>query len=247
MPELGLLQPLRHELRTVTWPGSLSRDSGELILVDDFEATLLKWGNSTYTGGAGGGVTRSTIKAYGGDAALKIASGVTVGGGYQAFRQFFLPHGAVPRVGLEVWFAIPLGNYNIRFGLAYFDGNGHVYDALVLYTLADLRWHYHTGLDIFADIPSAIQSLLAYNDHGEPTIHEFAFHHLKLVIDFENMLYRNLISDDQSYDLTALPIMRENSTWKKHYRAQFGFYNRAGVAVSADAFLDDVIITSDEG
>lgn len=214
--------------------------TGRVVWQDDFEATLLKWKEFAFSGGSGGGIARDTTKAYRESASLKISSGTTESGGYEANKDFGRTGNM--RMGIEFHWARTYDlDHKLQAGIEWRNGV-NAYQAMVYYHDKMIRIMTPAGVVTLDTLGEDIEG------YDRDAQEEFFFHHLKLTANFDKAKYGMLFFDDEVYDLCDydLYIFASGSSGIKSHRAYLIWVNDTGITTSKDAFFDDVIVTDHE-
>jgi hypothetical protein len=218
--------------------------TGKLFSQDDFEASLLKWGELSYLGGMGGGVVLDPTHALHGNQCLEIRSGITSGGGYQTSRDF----GQLPknRIGMEFWF-LPEGTITqFMFGFELRTGTRLIQALIYKYHQND--WHVRRGISLNVDqLARMFNYVPNYVDTAREAVRFYPWHHVKLVADLDLEKYVSFNLDHLSYNVKPFNTYTETYTLDPNTLHFFIFWwNNVGVTLSSRLRIDDAIFTCEE-
>lgn len=202
---------------------------GNVVLMDDFEATLLKW--EAFTIGAGGAIALSSTRARNGDQAVKMTAGSGVNNYALLYRYWPIP--VSTKIGFEASFTTHIDIDRILLDIGIYDG---------------ITFHHVTvGLSITNDRIYIIQGgggtvflspvLNLYN-------YDYCFHTLKLVFDLATGHHTRVLFDEQTFDSSAYTI--ETAASGAAHRMFFGVWSINSKVGNPDIYVDDVIITQNE-
>ena len=201
---------------------------GRVVILDDFEAPVLKW----YALGASGGaaILDGTYPQSGSqDCKLSVAnssgSTITMSKGFN-----LLPS---KRLGIEISFCRPRTDMYFTFSIDRDDGTNR-YLATIRVDPNGRALAYKITTGTYTEFAT---SLLMYN-------YAFFFHHLKLVADFDTNNYARCIYAGIEYDLSSYGLEVTASSGYPHCRAKLELFHRAQAAI--DLYVDDFILTQEE-
>jgi hypothetical protein len=202
---------------------------GDVIFMDDFEASTLKWDSST--SGAGASVARTSTFANGGTYALQLITGDA--NGNSATMQRYFPLHAKQRIGVEAGISNSADLSYIGIVLRWYDGTN--------YHNSNFQYEVSTGSLQVTDHTGAMTTI-ASGITIEPVSH--LFHHIKLVVDFNSDKYVRLMIDGVEYDISHVGARTVASASGPYGYLQIAAVN--GAAGNRGIIVDDVIITINE-
>lgn len=202
---------------------------GDVLWLDDFEATLNKWDESTI--GTGAAIAIDTLWARNGAQSLHLT------GGSDSLRRAFVAHTnpltGLSNIGMElaVMFDGDFDNFTLDFSV--FDGTDRLRGRL--------RYQDDTNILEYIDSsnnPVTLESsfVLAHFDSE--------FHVLKLVIDAVGRNYVRAIVDQTEYDLSGVNLHVSTSAGSPRIVASVEMISRS--IFNDDCWVDDVILTQNE-
>jgi hypothetical protein len=203
-----------------------------LILADDME-DLLKWaatGNE-----AGYALTKDNTLAFNGDYSLKLVTrsdGAAEDDYIEISRTFPILPNRIVEASFK-WHCADLSLVKALQTRIIFDNGDYAYQAGVQFTTADAEFEIETDYDVFETIPDTARNLSVN-----------AWHELKVVLNFTNLKYMKIRSDDQIYDVSDYDIFDAGSGHLV-YGAVTIKVTTAGAA-AATVNIDDFLITSTE-
>ncbi len=201
---------------------------GQVIDVDDFEGTVLRWAKTF--AGDGAAVFDSTTPKSGAQS-VKLTSGAGAGHLAQLVKAF-TPL-ASRRLGLECVLAnLPTGAYFI-LRIEYYDGTTR-HLAGIRFDFNALKIAYQTGASSWTDIID-INDVVSGN---------FYFYPVKLVVDFETDKFVRLLWGGAQHDLTAFSIFTNALVFTPS--VTFNLRIERGEISGGTIHIDDAIITQDE-
>ena len=202
---------------------------GEVLWMDDFEATVLHW--DTFTDGLGASVALSNALAYHGGWSCLLTTGSTLGAYASIAKYLIYP---IPgRIGVEVTFTIE--------GITeYFWLEASIDDSTTL-TAYTVRIYPNTGVIEYRDSTGAMATLATVPF----AILGSMFHTMKLVVDSKNSKYIRLILDDVEYDMCTIPAYTGAASGgvKSNY---IQIWHQGALLNNAKSYIDNVIVTQNE-
>jgi len=202
---------------------------GDVIFLDDFEASILKWDSFGF--GTGASVALSTESAKNGAQALKITTGDAAGNLSWTWKYLPLP---VPgKIGAEISFALGSDIQYIELQLQVYTGATQ-HRAAVRYRPQDDTLQYY----------SQSQSLETFATEVDLYENDLTYHTLKLVVDLENAEYVRCRLNEATYDLTDVGYYTADSTDTPHFELLILVRNNS--AGNHYVYVDDVILTQNE-
>ena len=170
---------------------------GDVVILDDFEASTLKWAGSLV--GTGASVSLTTTGAFGGNQSVWLRSGAEPGTYTEMRRYVFEPESA--RCGMTVYFNTQHTGLALEIGMRLPHG-----DTV------------YAGCIRLSDSANAIQYLSSAGTWAAvdtlPVIprRAHAFFPVKLVLDYDLLTYREFLLGPYSYDLSHLALFKDLET-----------------------------------
>lgn len=206
--------------------------SGNVIWYDDFEDNINKWYHAFL--GGGGSIILSTDTARNGAKSCKLTTGNLTDN--WAFITRFQPYPILSRLGGEISFTVNSDLQRIRFLLTLYNGTQAFYGE-VCYVPS-------TGLLQFRDRNYDWRTF-SNNINLYPTVGTvYAFHTMKMVVDYPNLRYTRCIVNNVTYDLSAFPLFVRDTVGSSHMT--FSLEIVTNVDANRFIYADDAIITQNE-
>lgn len=202
---------------------------GDVVWMDDFESSTLKWA----TGGTGTGnsVALSTASAKNGTQSMKLITGDDVNN--YSFIHRFLPYPILGNIGFEYSFALGSNLWVIELYDLFYTGTEAVY-GVVRYLPQDDRIDY---LDADGNFQTMVSNLDLYEADS-------LFNTWKLVINPLTQKYTRLFLNDATYDMSNYSLRTWASNIAPYHQARIWIYT--DTAANNYAYIDDVIFTQNE-
>lgn len=201
---------------------------GKVILLDNFESPLLKWGISNI--GTATSVLDSTT-ARSGAQCLKFSVGALVTAISSMSRSVSVQRNE--RLGLEWAFAPQHTNMYQELRIWYESGTFRKIARILIYSDTGAIWYYDDG---------GVAVLLA--TLGELKRSALMFHTAKLVVDFENNKYVRFVLNSIETDMSTLAI--QTTGLVSAPTVGIVLYERLDAAGLKVCYVDDWIVTRDE-
>jgi len=203
---------------------------GDVINIDDFEASTLKWGE--VKDGDNSAVALNTLYARSGNNSVKCTTGNKTGD-YAGIRKL-LPYSVLSKFGFEL-------SFTPTTLIDYYDMQIRVYTgAKLLY--GDLH------LDVVDDRIQIYKNPAGWKtvkDSFAPHVVGGLFHTVKLVADFEAEKWTRIIFNEETIDVSGYDLASTVATdVDAHIYAQFRHYTATDSTRSC--YYDDAIITQNE-
>ncbi|MCK5504545.1 MAG: hypothetical protein KAJ10_05255 [Thermodesulfovibrionia bacterium] len=202
---------------------------GNVIFMDDFEASLFKWRLATVGAGAAG--VLASEYARNGSQAARLTAGSGLNSYAVIYRYWATPTST--KVGFEASFTTHADVDRIVLDISIYDGTTYNHATAAVSISSDL---------VYISIgPAGTQTLFSslnlYNFN-------YSFHTLKVVFDYATGKYVRVIFDDQEADASAYSI--ETAASAVAHSMFFGVWSVNSKAGNPDIYVDDVIITQNE-
>lgn len=202
---------------------------GNIVWMDDFEASTLKW-NSLTIGANGSGVL-STETARNGASCFKMVTDAVTGRGWQIVKRLPIPESG--RIGIE-------------FSVSSADDKWNLALTLALYTLAgtinaNLTWNeeFHKLWIIPLEGGSEDFFFDAYHFNDI-----YNFYTMKLVVDFSTSKFVRAIWNDYARDLSGYAL--RPTAFVDSYFMSININVTAKENAAKTVYIDDVIVTQNE-
>lgn len=202
---------------------------GNIIFMDDFENTPIKW--VTSTSGAGAAVALSTVTARSGSSSIKLTSGTTISKFAGIYKRLILPPNK--KIGYEFSFVLS-------------DNIDHIDFYVWVQSLTKIH-KYWVRLDPIAKTVALLQSGGLYpvvGSFNELYVEDTTFHTVKLIVDEETGYFKTLIIDDTVFDLSSYAAVTVNVANPCNVYLTINLVGD-GVA-NGYLYVDDVIVTQNE-
>lgn len=202
---------------------------GDVVVLDDFEASTLKW--HTIRVGTGAAAALSTTAARNGSQSLKLTMGDAENDTTYAYR--YAPNPVLGKIGGEYSFSLGADLKLLTHTLLLRDG-AYQHDPYIIYYPQDNILGYH---DSDGGITELTDSLDLYE-------YPFFFNTWKLVVDFKKEEYVRAIVNEVEYDLSGISYKKTVSATTPLFRLALAVVNNS--AGNHHVYVDDVIITQNE-
>ena len=202
---------------------------GNVIFLEDFEGTLIRW--QTDLTGVGAAVDVSTDRARNGKQSCKMTLGQGEGNDCLAYHRQPMPRDT--GLGLEASVIIPYQTQKTSIALIRW-GDGYQKQGYLRYDLTTSELQLYAAVIGWTAFASGIT--LRHVD--------YYFHTFKIVVDFVNNKYIRAIVDHIEYDLSAYAVNAVADTQGARLRSELRGYNSDGE--NHDLYWDDIIVTRNE-
>ncbi len=202
---------------------------GEILFMDDFEDTTLKW--EVDGSGTGWAVARSNAFAKTKDYSMKLTAGNAEDNAAYMDHYHYFP--VKKSIGAELSFA--LGS-----DLKIIETTLHLYSGAYYYAASCRYWPQLDKLYV-EHAPSGWVEVASDVDLYE---HDNLFHALKIVIDLDTEKWVRVMLNDVEYDVSAESIWKATNTTTPYLFNRIQLYNNA--AGNHYAYIDDVVLTQNE-
>jgi len=202
---------------------------GNIIWMDDFESSTLKWLIGTF--GTNAGVTISTDTAMIGDCCCKLTAGEGANG-LSSITTYIHPK-ILGKIGFEFGFTVDDDTKTVQGSIYHFDGTTE-YISLVTYDHANSRLRYTDNDAGNVDLATSytLEDLLD------------TFHTMKIVIDSSTKKPVRLLVDENTYDLSAYTAKENAGSGGE--RIQLAVTHISDHASVKSIYIDNVILTQNE-
>ena len=202
---------------------------GDIVSLDDFENTILKWTDAAT--GVGYVILDSTT-AKSGSQAINLHT--DVGGAATATLAKRLTRLGVPRLGIEISFSDMDLGCDFYFTISYWDGVTGYRARL---------WFDQSTHNLYVEGLPAIGWVLVANV-GFLRRGEYLWYPVKLVVDFVNHYYVRVLYSDTEYSVATIALPTFGDAGGSYILAQFQLLNV--VAANHNVWVDDFILTQNE-
>jgi len=202
---------------------------GNVVWMDDFEASTLKW-TADFVG-TGGSAGLSTDNAKNGDQCIKLVAGSD--GGRQASLWKWLALPRTTRFGFEISMSFDVNIEDIIFQMTVYDGTNKYFVRIKIDVVADGLYYWQGGISW-----GTLASSLGIRKHR--TI----FYTLKFVFDTSTWKWVRVLFQDEVFDLSDVSIYTSADAGNKGIWAKIEMTGKAGS--NAYLYLDDFILTQNE-
>jgi len=202
---------------------------GDVVWSDDFACGLSRW--CTVAGAGGSSVKVDASLAYWSGFTAKLYAAAAVGNGAAIYKYLSVPR--VNKWGLEV--SVAFTSVFDRFIMQFIHVTPDTFyepAIKVNYTTQKIQY---LGADLaYHNIGALSEQASAYG----------LYHHLKMVVDFENLEYVKLRQDENLYDLSGIAVPTEALADVPMSQVHLGLYSDNTNA--ATARVGSVIVTANE-
>lgn len=202
---------------------------GDIVALDDFENTVLKW---TGFGPAGAAMVLDSTNVKSGSQSVMLTTGPLLGSNSQ-MRKSFVILGTL-QVGIEISLCDLAVGHDFFFSIAYWDGTAG----------RRARVWYDNSLDSFYVEDGVIGNWTLIANVGVMRRTEHLFYPIKLVADFTTNLYKRFLYASTEHNLSTVVIPPFPLAGGEYFLVTIECVN--DVAVSDDAWVDDFILTQNE-
>ena len=202
---------------------------GEIVFMDDFEDSTLKW-NTTSTG-SGGSVVKTNEKVHSGNFALKMTTG-NAADNYALLYKYF-PRPFSNRLGLECSFTIEDDTKWFWINGVFYTGTTR-YRTGIRYDYPNRKLLYLNSSNVFADLQTDLD-VYPYNQ---------SYHTLKYTVDITTKKYITCFFNHLEIDMSILDIYNTGSIGTP--AAEVFIYHSTNVASNKYIYFDNFIYTQNE-
>jgi len=206
---------------------------GNVFFFDNFEAATLRW--EALTTGTGASIALSTTRSYSGVQSVLLTAGSDSTRRATIMRHFGRP--PEKRLGISCMWAYestsPQKLWTVMIWLQVYTTSAY-YDATLYYDITDdtVKVVTDTGINTVSD------TLNLYLD-------DWAFHNMKVVLDWETTKYVRGYLDDNEFDLSEYGLqVTALANQKPKLLALVRVLSAAGQ--NAPVYIDDVVLTQNE-
>jgi len=202
---------------------------GDIVCLDDFEATILKWSADPWVGTEYARLDSTSVKS--GSQAVRLHTPDT------AFASITISKG-VPilgskRLGFEVSFSRLSTNLDLFLEIYYYTGTRRLFAAVQLDNSTRKLYVYNAG--------GAYEEVA---DTGLLFDRSFLFFTFKLVVDFDTLKYVRLLFNINEYDISSISLYTRSSIGAPYVITHITLSNKD--ADGGDVWLDNFILTQAE-
>lgn len=202
---------------------------GDIVYLDDFEDTILKW---SQLGDAGGSAVLDSATAKSGSQSVKFTTGAFLNDNWTMTKSFVIL--GTLRVGIEISLCDLGPNCDLTFSIAYWDGAAG----------RQARIWFDRSASTFYIEDAVVGNWTLITTIGTMRVGEHLFYPIKLVADFTTNLHERFLFGGAEYDLSAIAIPPVALAGGEYFRARLNF-NAAAAAIQ-NAWVDDFILTQNE-
>jgi len=202
---------------------------GDIVSLDDFENTIIKWVGFIVGAGA---IALDSTTAKSGSQSLKITTGV-LGGNRTIIRKSLITLGTL-KVGAEISLCSLQAGCDFYLAILYWDGT--------IGRRANI-WYDHSLTTFFVEDTVAGNWTFVANV-GAMRAGEHLFYPMKLVADFTTNLYARFLFGGAEHPIDTIVIPPIVLAGAPYFRADIEVRNI--LAASEDAWVDDFIFTQNE-
>ena len=201
---------------------------GNLVWMDDFESSTVKW--TTSGSGTGHAEARSVESAKNKTYSFKLTTGNAKGNYALMYKQTYLPK--TSRIGCEFSFALGASIWWIEQMIDFYTGAEKLQSILKYFPQAN-------GLMLY--VPGDTPTIATGLDLKES---DLLYHTLKLVVDLYTKKFVRLFLDYVEYDLSVYDLVETmSSTTPRMVHNIFAYNNATG---NHYVYIDDFILTQNE-
>lgn len=202
---------------------------GNVVSMDDFEGTTLRW--NVQGAGAGYGAAISTDSAFSGSKSCKMTAGAGEFGAAYIYK--YIAYKIPGKVGYEFSFTIDENTFSITLRFEYYNGSKHG-SGKIRYLYESSKFQYLNSGGGWTDLLTSIALRTG----------PFNFHTMKLVIDTENHEYVRFLLDNHSESMADIAIQKSGSA--ANPSLYLGIEHTSEHADAKSIYIDDIIITQNE-
>ena len=202
---------------------------GDILLLDDFDDSFLRWETKTFS--AGSECVRDEAYPKRGDGCVKMAPAANDLAYARINRYLEIPRNR--QLGFEISTTIAAGMDDLLHGAELFDGSTKHFARVKVDIANSLIAVFTTG----ASYSNVLTGMNLYSSN-------YMWYTIKLVWDWTTGFYKRLLWNGQEYDLSAIPIYSVPSGGPTRLDLEVQANGLAGGA--ATQYLDDAILTQNE-
>jgi hypothetical protein len=202
---------------------------GNVVLMDNFESSTLKW--RTTTNGTGAAIVISTGAAVSGDSSCKLTAGEGELG-IAGIVKYVHPK-ILGKLGFEFSFTVDDDTESVRGTFAHFNGTTR-YSSVVTYDHVNSKLMYTDNVAGNVDIATGVtlEDILGI------------FHTMKIVIDSSTNKPVRLLVNEDTYDLSAYTAKQQGGSGGEW--VQIGVSHFSDHASVKSIYIDNAILTQNE-
>lgn len=202
---------------------------GHTVLMDDFEAGILRWDNDG--AGTNHSETINAGAAKSGTQSLKLTAGEGAGGQSWIYKYLGIP--VVGKLGAEFSFTANADTNYMSIDFRWLDGSKY-YKAYIKYEPAVDRFRYLNKDNAWTDLITNIKLVESSN----------TFHTLKVVIDTDSLEFVRFLLNNQLVNLSGVALRPDDdATAASIY---LGINHTSAHADVKSIYVDNIIITQNE-
>lgn len=214
----------------VTLRPSIYSSTGRALMVDDFEATTVKW----FSGGStGSSIAHSTAAAFNGNNSLLLTAGTSVA--YTGIANRLFPPLEKKKLGIELVFNISSAT-KISFVYAwiqYTDNDHRTQFQWAWYPVTDLMY-YRNSAGTIIEIPNWDYKLYAATT---------PWYRIKMIVDQDTSKYVSLQANDYRFDMSNLDGQKSTTAAASNVQVALGI--AAIDNTQPKVYFDDVVVTEE--
>jgi len=202
---------------------------GDIVYLDNFENTILKWDR---LGVGGGTAALSSGEAKSGSQSVKLNTAAVLVCAINLLKSFVVL--GTPRIGAEISLCNLGNNQDFLISLSYWSGAaGH---------RAVMRYDHSLGNIEVED--TALGNWVVVAHVGAMRLAEHLFYPFKIVADFNTNRYIRCLFGGNEYDLSAILLPPQLLAGGAYYRVGITLNN--DLAIAQAAWVDNFILTQNE-
>lgn len=217
------------ELAARLWSPVIVEQGGSVLYMEDFRHGLQNWDPNT--SGTGAAAVLHATYAHHGGFSVKLTAGSD--GARYAGAWTFLSFPEVARTGIEASWTLHEETDRFEIQARLFTGT--------VYRQAVVWYSGLAGLIQYIDGDGNTVTLASNIDLYDSNL---LMHTLKLVVDFDDLVYHRLVLDQTSYDMAGIPLQQVTNAGNPTLRLWLRHYGNPGE--NAFSYLDSVIVTRNE-
>jgi len=202
---------------------------GDIVYLDDFEDTVLKWSRLVAVGGS---CLLNSDNVKSGSQAVKISTIANINSEVNLYKSFVILGTLL--IGIEISICDLFPTQDFYFSYSYWDG----------FVGRRARIWFNNATDTFYvdDTVRGNWTMIAHVQAMRRT--EVLFYAIKLVVDFETNRYKRMLFAGKEYDLSGVVIPPAVLAGGEYFQVTVNISNTA--AAAGDVWVDDFILTQNE-
>lgn len=202
---------------------------GHTVLMDDFEAGILKWDSDG--AGTNHAETVNAGAAKSGTQSCRLTAGEGAGGQSWIYKYLGVP--VAGKLGAEFSFTVDADTYYISIDFRWLD-ESKFYRALIKYNPTDKKFTYQNSGGTTTDLLTSITLRESTN----------TFNTLKVVIDTDSLEFVRFMINNQTVDMSGLGLYPDTDTTAASI--YLGILHTSAHASVKSIYVDNIIITQNE-